>query len=191
MRLYYRSFLPLVLFVFSLSASAATRYPVKTLVEGDSVLQAGDGVVNFDFQKQVQRWHSVSRIHTHEIVSDDTRLYTAGSSGAYGLDKGSGALLWHFSAGEELFAPVLSNEVLYLSGKNGFMAAVESARGTLIWKARLGDGWIYPPAVAGELLVTGGQERVIRALDRCTGAVIWIRNWSTGRFLPFLYCAGQ
>ncbi len=176
MRRSHRSILFLILTVTTLSVSAVTRYPVKTLVDGDTVFQAGMGVVNFDLPRQKQRWHSMPQIQTHQVVADEYRLYTAGSAGVHVLDKQSGTLQWHLTVGEELFSPVLSDGVLYLSGKNGFMAAVESVKGRLLWETRLGEGWLYPPAVVGNLLVTGGQDRIIRALDRSSGDVVWSRT---------------
>lgn len=134
--------------------------------------------------------------HPDPILSDDTLYLVAGDIRAFSL--ADGALKWHYKlkasnpALKRTYAqPVLHEGVLYAAGSNR-VVALDSASGTEIWTAGIGNAPIPELEIHGDRIVgrLGGTFSNGKALqqakpfgafvvDRQSGAVLW--QWKKAR----------
>jgi outer membrane protein assembly factor BamB len=98
------------------------------------------------------------------IYSDDS---------VYALNASTGALLWRYAAGGQVFSPAVANGVLYIGGDG--LHALNATTGALLWKYTA----IYvesSPAVADGVVYFVAYpygESVVYALNASSGAFLW------------------
>ncbi len=92
---------------------------------------------------------------------------------------GGGAVARHLPAATEFsydFAgpqPALADATLYVPTADGTVVAIDSATGTLRWRAEIGGLLRQSVLVAGPCLVVASWSGRIAALSRADGAVVW------------------
>lgn len=70
-------------------------------------------------------------------------------------------------------APTVVDDAVYVGSADGFVYAVDKARGEVTWKFDTGAAIAGAPAVAGNKLIVAGRSRLVYALDRAKGTVLW------------------
>jgi hypothetical protein len=98
----------------------------------------------------------------------------------YALNATTGALVWNFTTGWEVFSsPAIASGVVYVGSEDGNVYALGAVTGALVWNYTTGAGVYSSPAVAGGVVYVGSQEdRNVYALDAVTGALVW--KYTTG-----------
>jgi outer membrane protein assembly factor BamB len=102
------------------------------------------------------------------IGSDDTNLYA--------LNASTGAQLWSFPTGGNVFSPAVANGVVYAVG-NGNVYALNAATGAQQWTQTIGADSESPPTVANGTVYVGLGAGVY-AFNAATGAQDW--TFTTG-----------
>jgi len=110
-----------------------------------------------------------------------TRTYEGGPndfhklSGFTAVDKFTGKVIWQFNenALHGDLEYLISDSVIYIGAEDGYIFALDSHTGNIIWQAETGYFPIYF-AVRGDSLVTVYEERFIASFDLKTGSKNWI-----------------
>jgi outer membrane protein assembly factor BamB len=97
--------------------------------------------------------------------------------GVLALDASSGAQRWFFSTnGSVAASPLAVGSEIVVPAKDGFVYALNTTTGSLLWKVAAGAG-VSSPALAGDALVLAGGSfgsgGRATALDTRTGSVLW------------------
>ncbi|MBW3571183.1 MAG: PQQ-binding-like beta-propeller repeat protein [Gemmatimonadetes bacterium] len=123
------------------------------------------------------------------MLGEDGYLYSTGHH-LYRVDPATGEVLWRANLGEQPFAPVERDGIVYVGtrglipGSNvlgaGHASAVEAATGRVLWKTPIpapeepGLGGVTGAgAVTAELFIVSSPNWRIYGLDRRTGQVRW------------------
>jgi outer membrane protein assembly factor BamB len=115
----------------------------------------------------------------------------AGSAARTGAtaDPGPGGnlhLLWTFAAADDLESIVEANGVVFASGRDNTLYALDGVTGQQVWAISIANGQYgrdvsYPaPAVANDVVLLPSTTDSMFALDRVTGIRQW-NNWYLGR----------
>jgi len=83
--------------------------------------------------------------------------------------------LWTFTPGAafETTAPVAAGGLVFVSGSDGIVRALDAASGTARWTAYTGGAVRYPPAVAGGRALVGSGDGHVYAFEAATGRLLW------------------
>jgi outer membrane protein assembly factor BamB len=86
--------------------------------------------------------------------------------------------LWWFTPGTSFTptTPVSVGDLLFFSGSDGIVRAVESETGELRWKAYTGGPVRFPPAVWKGRLLVGSGDGWVYAFEAQTGRLLWKFN---------------
>jgi outer membrane protein assembly factor BamB len=95
----------------------------------------------------------------------------------------AGQEVWRFAAGARLYsAPTIHQDTLYLGTEDGVLHAVDTRKGSELWRYPLPEHWLPTEvATAGELVFIGTRDarplgsgdKVLLALDAATGEEMW------------------
>lgn len=168
-----RILLTAALFIGHNLEAAEVNYPRNLVVESDALYLSGAGIGRYELSGRQANWRVLEQEQTHELVVAEERLFVGGSGGVRALNKRSGELLWSVTDIGAVFSPVLAGKQLLVATQNGVLRSIDADSGKLLWKRKLGRGWIYPPVVYGERIITGGQDAMVWALGLATGNLIW------------------
>ena len=70
-------------------------------------------------------------------------------------------------------APVAAGGLVFLSGSDGVVRALDAAGGKVKWTAYTGGAVLYPPAVAGGRAFVGSADGWAYAFEAATGKLLW------------------
>jgi outer membrane protein assembly factor BamB len=86
--------------------------------------------------------------------------------------------LWWFTPGTEFIptAPVAAGGLVFFSGSNGTVWALDAASGDVEWKAYTGGPVRFPPAVWEGRLLVGSGDGWFYAFEALTGQLLWRFN---------------
>src|SRR5690349_3290981 len=88
------------------------------------------------------------------------RVWTQRIGGAIGKDNRS-------------FAPVIKNNIIYISNPDGTVAALHQRDGSVLWRTNTGHNLSTSPGVAGDLLAVVSSQGDLITLDAKSGAINW------------------
>ncbi len=88
---------------------------------------------------------------------------------------GSAKLLWMFTpkAAFEATAPVAAGGVVFVSGSDGIVRALDAARGRPRWTSYTGGAVRYPPSVADGRALVGSGDGYAYAFEADSGRMLW------------------
>ena len=115
-------------------------------------------------------------------VSNGVVYFGSVDLNVYALDASTGARLWRFATGDEVFSsPAVSNGVVYVG--TGFrranaVYALNASTGAKLWSYSTGGGVYSSPAVANGVVYIASTDSNVYALNASTGAVLW--SYATG-----------
>ncbi len=124
-----------------------------------------------------------------KVGSDWSQIAGSAARTGASADPGPGAnlhLLWTFAAPDDLKYVVEANGVVFASGRDNTLYALDGVTGQQLWAISLANGQYgrdvsYPaPAVANDMVLLPSTTDSIFALDRVTGIRQW-NNWYLGR----------
>src|SRR5690606_37457236 len=70
--------------------------------------------------------------------------------------------------------PVAAAELVFVSGADGIVRALDAQTGQLRWSAYTGAGSIkYPPSIAYDRAYVGGGDGWVYCLEAATGRLLW------------------
>jgi len=84
--------------------------------------------------------------------------------------------VWTWKTGAAIeTTPVLDRGRVICSSRDGEVYAVDAEKGTLVWRARLGEygDRLSAPAIIGGKCLVGTSDGVVTALDPATGSPVW------------------
>ncbi len=83
--------------------------------------------------------------------------------------------LWQVAlrGGDRITAPVAAGGLVFLSGSDGVVRALDAADGKVRWTAYTGGAVLYPPAVAGGRAFVGSADGWAYAFEAATGKLLW------------------
>ena len=83
--------------------------------------------------------------------------------------------LWTFTPGAafEATSPVAAGGMIFVSGSDGIVRALDAAGGKPRWTAYTGGAVRYPPAVAGDRALVGSGDGYAYAFEAATGRLLW------------------
>ena len=94
---------------------------------------------------------------------------------ASALDRETGVERWSYQTQGRMFgSPVLDDTALYLTDDAGYIYALDSATGNVLWKVLVATKRFWStPAIAGKSLFVGSMDKNLYALDLATGKTKW------------------
>jgi len=156
------------------------------------VFGSGDGhVYAVDARSGTVRWKHLTdgRIRSSPAVADGTVYVGSADGSVYALDLRDGQRRWRFDTeGRELFSgdfgydrrtvqssPAVADGVVYVGARDGFLYAIDAAKGALRWRFDHEISWVNSsPAVAGGMVYAGSSDgRFIHAVDVESGEEVW------------------
>ena len=86
--------------------------------------------------------------------------------------------LWWFTPGTEFLptAPVTAAGLVFFSGSNGIVWALDAASGNVRWKAYTGGSVRFPPTVWKGRVLVGSGDGWVYAFEALTGQLLWRFN---------------
>ena len=163
-----------------------------TIANGLVLFGGGDGFlygVSAKAGSVLWRAKTGGRIRSAPAVVDK-RAYVASFDGCvYALDVATGRQIWHYDtegarlkSGDFGFdrrsiqsSPAVSDGVVYVGARDGFIYAIDAATGTLRWRVDHHISWINSsPAVDNDVLYAGSSDaHFLQAVDVTTGKELW------------------
>jgi outer membrane protein assembly factor BamB len=124
--------------------------------------------------KERKTWSFDRNIRFPLVVTGDL-VYATGTgdhnNGVTAIDFVHKRVAWTFETDYQIpFAPIYANGVVYITGPDGTVYAIDGKKGTLIWRAYPGAGAygnaqsLTPPVVASGLVVVGSPDGVLYAI---------------------------
>jgi outer membrane protein assembly factor BamB len=175
------------------------RYTSSPNVAGTTVVfGAGDGYVySVDAATGRVRWRTRTdgRIRGTPAISDGAVFIGSFDGRVYALELSSGTLRWRYDtdgaalkSGDFGFdrrsiqsSPAVSNGVVFIGARDGFVYALGAADGKLRWRYNHEISWINSsPAIADGVVYDGSSDaHFVQALDAATGRELWRANVGT------------
>ncbi|MBW3630088.1 MAG: PQQ-like beta-propeller repeat protein, partial [Gemmatimonadetes bacterium] len=174
-------------------------FPIGRLVgAGDIVVVPAWDLYGLDKRTGVVRWKFAPPDDfpgAGVMLGEDGYLYSTGHH-LYRIDPATGQVLWRADLGEQPFAPVERDGVVYVGtrgvipGSSGALGAghafaVEAATGRVLWRTpipapedRALGGVTGAGAVTAELFIVSSHNSRVYGLDRRTGEVRWTTKGS-------------
>ena len=89
--------------------------------------------------------------------------------------KGGKRMRWHFKADREYVptAAVAAGDLIFLSGEDGKVRAIEGKSGKLNWSFQTGGPVKYPPTIAGSRAYVGSGDGFAYCLEAASGRLLW------------------
>lgn len=90
-------------------------------------------------------------------------VYITGWSGIYALDKDTGSMVWSTSSDHHWNAPVIANNILYISTDTGVLKAFNPQNGNVIWSKDINES-VFGPMIPGEnkFFLTDYDDRLVK-----------------------------
>ena len=84
-------------------------------------------------------------------------------------------LLWTFTPDtpSETAAPTAAGGLVFLSGADGIVRALDAASGALRWRVYTGGAVRCPPTIAGGRALVGSGDGYVYAFEAATGRLLW------------------
>ena len=175
------------------------RYTSSPNVAGNTVVfGAGDGYVySVDAATGRVRWRARTdgRIRGTPAISNGAVFIGSFDGRVYALELSSGKLRWRYDtdgaalkSGDFGFdrrsiqsSPAVSNGVVFIGARDGFVYALGAADGKLRWRYNHEISWINSsPAIADGVVYDGSSDaHFVQALDAATGRELWRTNVGT------------
>lgn len=91
-------------------------------------------------------------------------------------DGRSGLVRWHFQSGGEIKAQAVVDSAgsCFFTSMDGYVYALDSATGRLLWQRSLGGRLYFTPHLFGDTLLVGTQSSRLVALARDSGRICWV-----------------
>lgn len=169
--------------IWTFTAGGSFDAPAPAVVNGVVYIGSRDGnLYAIDAVTGTQLWVTqlnqpilTSPVVTNNIVYQITAV--TGSANINAINATNGAVLWTTTIGQVNFeAPAVVNGMLYVGSYDGYMYALNTTTGELVWKSHSDGGNIADssPAVAnGVVYIGGGDDHEMFAFDAITGARLW------------------
>ena len=108
-------------------------------------------------------------------VANGVIYFGSDGSGIFGLNAGTGALLWNFPTPDsaQISAPAVANGVLYVGGGDDNVYALSASTGAKLWSFTTGNFVLSSPAVVNGVVYVGSNDHNVYALSASTGAKLW------------------
>jgi outer membrane protein assembly factor BamB len=167
-----------------------TSSPVA--IDGIVVAGSGDGSIRaMEAATGAPRWvfRTEGRVRSSPAVRDGVVYCGSADGSLYAIDLAGGALRWRFdSEGRALdsgrsgwdrrtlqSSPAVSDDTVYVGGRDGWFYAIDRARGTERWRVDAGPSWaIASAALDGGRVIEGRSDTFyVQSLDARTGAEAW------------------
>jgi len=139
------------------------------------VTSKGHGVYALDADRGAMRWVVQTEIHkeyTSAAVGNDSCCICSTNGHVYSLDMNDGTQRWHYPARgviEPSAPPVISDGVLYVGTREGYVHALTLDAGDWVWSRKIGDD------IPSQVVVVDG---VVYA---CSSASVYTLDAKTGR----------
>ncbi|MGI5816945.1 MAG: PQQ-binding-like beta-propeller repeat protein [Armatimonadota bacterium] len=105
---------------------------------------------------------------------DETSIYAPVGDTIYALDRGTGALRWQQTAGDEILSsPAIADGVLYCGTRDNSLLAIDTSNGSLEWRFRTQGPVDGTPVIAYGVAYFGSDGNRLTALDLETRNVLW------------------
>jgi outer membrane protein assembly factor BamB len=181
--------------------AGASVVSTPAVVGGALFVGADDGkLYALDASTGKLRWSfkTLGAIRSSPAVGGGLVVFVSRDGSAYGVDATTGVERWKFTTGGErwyearglnfmspksqtvpevwdlyLSSPAIVRDRVYFGSGDGFVYALDLARGTEVWKYKTGDVVHASPAVAGGRVLVGSFDSWFYALDAATGKELW------------------
>lgn len=114
--------------------------------------------------------------------------------GAAAYDLKSGAELWKVQClehSEVAPSPLIANGILYVSGTDAGLSAIDLASRKVLWKRDEHIPGVSSPVIVGDLLFYGVDEGMILCLNARTGEQVWEAEADDGFYSSPIVCGGR
>ncbi|MEP6572861.1 MAG: PQQ-binding-like beta-propeller repeat protein [Gemmatimonadota bacterium] len=167
-----------------------TASPV--VADGFALFGSPDGAVYaFDAETGAERWkyQTEGRVRASPAVESGTVFVGSFDGSVYALDLRSGTRRWRFDTeGHKLdshkfgfdrrsiqSSPVVKNGIVYAGARDGYLYAIDAARGSLRWRNDHDGSWIISTvALADSTLISATSDgHFANGLDPATGRQRW------------------
>ena len=122
---------------------------------------------------------------TAPAVATTNEMFRADShhTGVY-IDGGiipTNTKLWQFATGDIVYsAPVVSNGVVYVGGRDKNVYAIDAVTGMEKWRFATGNYISSSPAVSNSVVYVGSDDKNVYAIDAVTGTEKWLFKTGEG-----------
>ncbi|QLE02457.1 PQQ-binding-like beta-propeller repeat protein [Galbibacter sp. BG1] len=116
-------------------------------------------------------------------VYDNDKIYFGVHSGEdefYCLDAQTGEVIWKQDVGWVWGSPNVSDGIVYISGIDGNVQALDANNGQIIWRHRLDRSICSEPAVEGDQVFFGSWDHYLYGMNKKTGNINWKFHLSGG-----------
>lgn len=116
-------------------------------------------------------------------VYDNGKIYFGVHSGEdefYCVDAKTGEIIWTQDIGWVWGSPNVSDGMVYISGIDGNVQALDAETGHIIWRHRLDRSICSEPAVEGDQVFFGSWDHYLYGMDKKTGFINWKFHLSGG-----------
>jgi outer membrane protein assembly factor BamB len=159
-----------------------------TFHEGVLYFGAADGhFYSVDAEEGKVRWKYATKgeILSRPVITSDRVYFTTGDHTLYAVDADTGEWRWHYSRPvPEGFSiqghagPLLHKGSLYVGFADGFLVALKSQDGALLWEKKLSEAPRFgdvdtTPVLAGGAILAGSFAEGLFALDPEDGIIRW------------------
>jgi outer membrane protein assembly factor BamB len=157
---------------------AARTFFSPAAVDADNLYVGDYKNVFYSFNKKngVKNWEftgATNRYIAGAVLAGDLILAPNADYNLYALDL-NGILKWKFQSGHALWsAPVVENEIVYLSSMDHYLYALNLNTGEKIWGTDMGGAIVYSPSLEENTLFVGTLANEISAVNKTNGSVIW------------------
>lgn len=153
----------------------------KIIFIGIEYGESGGSLIAVESDKGNTLWELPTQDYVHSTPCFDpltNRVMVGANDGVLRCaDAESGKLVWSFQTGGEIKAQATTDTdgLCFFGSFDGFLYAVSTCDGQLIWKKKLSATLYYTPIIYQDLVIAGGTSERLVALERKTGRVRWIR----------------
>lgn len=167
-------------------------YQSRPVVSDDKLyFGSGDGnvyAVNSKNGKIAWTYKTGDVVHSTPCIANEILYINSFDGFTYALNKSDGQLKWKFKSighryfpkGEMQFSPVLVNDMLFSSGRDYNLYALDAEKGFAHWNKVYTRGWapVITPSPANDSLVYIGtsDDYLLLCLNVFTGKEIWKSN---------------
>lgn len=113
---------------------------------------------------------------TAEPTLYKNNLYVAMEVGKFGLrvfDFNKGNILWQLPGFHSRSSPVVTDDLVFHTSKDGYILCLDAKRGLKIWEARINDLTLTSLAFSPGHLIAVSQNGIIRNYEPSSGLILW------------------
>ena len=160
-------------------------FPGATLYINTRYGNIGNGnVYAFDPATGKLKWKlpAFSNQLTSSIEFANGVLYTGIGNNLVAIDTATRVFKWQYITGASMYStPTFANGILYTNSDDGYIHAVNSATGNLLWKYQQGVlsnlGNYSSPTVINGIVYVGSMDNYVYAIDATTGILKWKKTF--------------